>query len=580
MSSMSHRRTPYKPTHIVEVFLKNITHALPGFIFWKDQHSVYLGCNENFARLVGLSRPEDIIGKSDHELHWQPSGHTAEVFQQGDQDTLNGHPITNQQETLVLPDGTKRVTLVSKLPIRDEEGRPLGIVGYFTDITALKDQERELRQAKQQADAANQAKSAFIANMSHDMRTPLSGILGMAQQLAERLQNPSDQAIARDLMQSSEVLFNFLNEVIEFSRHAAGDLPVYDIQFNLREIVDHIVRLVKPSVQEKKLDFQVDYDAKIPSLLIGDPVRIQRILLNLVSNAIKFTPQGSVDLRLTLLQRTHRRLVIQFEVRDTGIGIPPDKQTLIFSRFERLHPAYQGRYPGFGLGLALVKQFITELDGEIAVNSQEDQGTTFTVLIPLRESLASQPSPRVSEWRVPPGPPNNAKVDPVADSIPRPSQNKKMILVVEDNPIVQRAVQSALMKAGFQVHTADNGAQTLTQIQLHDYDCVVMDLGLPDQDGCVVAKAIRSWQQQHQRPVSLIVALSAHLDEEVRQRCLAAGMVDTFVKPLDAQKVQEISNLLKTTPKQKSQKQKQPYRIDKNNKNKTNLFTRRSPHYG
>ena len=395
MQSITHNPTKNNAQHIMEVFLKNITHALPGFIFWKDQHSVYLGCNLNYAKLVGLRSCEEIIGKTDHELNWQPTGHSAEEFIQGDQDTLNGHPITNQEETLVLPDGKKRVTLVSKLPIIDDHHQVLGIVGYFSDITALKQKERELRQAKQQADAANQAKSAFITNISHDMRTPLSGIIGMAQQLAERLHHESDKIIAQDLIQSSQVLLNLLNQVIEFSRHEAGDLPVYEKRFNLQELVDHIVRLVKPSIQEKNLDFHIEYDAKIPSTLIGDPVRIQRILLNLVSNAIKFTAQGSVVLRLRLIQRRHRRLVIQFEVQDTGIGIPPDKQTLIFTRFERLHPAYQGRYPGFGLGLALVKQFITELDGEISVTSVENQGTSFTLLVPLRESLASRHSPGV-----------------------------------------------------------------------------------------------------------------------------------------------------------------------------------------
>ena len=559
-------------TPIFEVFLRNITRSLPQYIFLKDQKSVYLGCNENFARLVGLNRPEDIVGKNDQDLNWQPGGHTAEIFRQGDQDTLNGHPITNQLETLVLPNGKKLVTLVSKLPICNDDGQPLGIVGYFTDITALKDQERELRQAKQQADAANQAKSAFITNISHDMRTPLSGIIGMAQQLAERLRNKSDKAIAQDLIQCSEVLLNFLNEVIEFSKHAAGDLPVYDIQFNLQEIVDHIVQLVKPSVQEKHLDFHVEYDAKIPSILIGDPVRIQRILLNLVSNAIKFTLKGSVELRLTCVRRKHRHRVIQFEVNDTGIGIPPDKQTLIFTRFERLHPACQGRYPGFGLGLALVKQFITELDGEISVNSREDQGTRFTALIPLRESLAPQRSPEFSEFIPPHHQRDNISIaHPVASAIAPPAQSKKIILVVEDNLIVQKAVQSMLIRADFQVHTADNGSQALVQVKTNHYDLVIMDLGLPDKDGCLVAEEIKSWQQQHHRPISMIIALSAHLDEEIHQRCLKAGMVKSFVKPLNVKIIQEISNLLKT----QRQLKKHSYRIDKNKKNSLNRRTRR-----
>jgi two-component system, OmpR family, aerobic respiration control sensor histidine kinase ArcB len=562
---------------VFEVFLRNITRSLPQYIFWKNKKSVYLGCNENFARLVGLNKPEDINGKTDRELNWQPTGHSAEEFIKGDQDTLNGHPITNQEETLVLPNGKKLITLVSKLPIIDDDHRVLGIVGYFSDITGLKQKERKLRQARQQAEAANQAKSAFITNISHDMRTPLSGIIGTAQQLAERLQNKSDKDIAHDLIQSSEILLNFLNEVVEFSKYAAGDLPVYDIQFNLREIVDHIVQLIKPSVQEKKLDLRIKYDAKIPSMLIGDPVRIQRILLNLVSNAIKFTAHGSIDLRLTCMWRKHRHLVIQFEVNDTGIGIPPDKQALIFTRFERLHPAYQGRYPGFGLGLALVKQFITELDGEISVNSREDQGACFTVLIPLRESLALQHSPKTSELI--PSQDYQDKVlvadppDPMTHAITSSAQNKKIILIVEDNLIVQKAVQSMLVRAGFQVDTADNGAQALEHVKLNHCDLVIMDLGLPDKDGCIVAKEIRIWQQQHRIPISIIVALSAHLDEKIYQRCLKAGMVKAFVKPLDVKKIEEISNLLKT----QKQPKKHSHRI---NQNKKNSITGRFRHHG
>lgn len=562
MTSHLSRHDDAGKVSVFEVFLRNITRSLPHYVFWKDQKSVYLGCNENFAQLIGLSQPEDIIGKTDSDLNWQPSGHTAEFFQKGDQDTLNGHPIYNQHETLVLPNGKKLMTLVSKLPIRDNAGKPLGIVGYFTDITALKNQERELRQAKQQAEVANQAKSAFITNISHDMRTPLSGIIGMAQQLAQKLPHESDKKIAQDLIQSSTVLLNFLNEVIEFSKYESGDLPVYDTRFNLPELIDHIICLVKPCIQEKNLKFDIQYDAKIPTVLIGDPVRLQRILLNLVSNAVKFTQHGAVSLRLKLIRRKRRQVVIQCEVHDTGIGIPLEKQSLIFTRFERLHPAYQGRHTGFGLGLALVKKFITELDGEISVNSQENKGATFTLLIPLRESLASTHSSIAPDFIE-----NRLQSDVLLDMV-TPSSTHQLILVVEDHPIVQRAIRNRLIQAGFEVDTANDGAQALKQVKSRNYSLVVMDLGLPDQEGSAVAMQIQNWQQQNHRPLSIIVALSAHLDEETDKRCLKAGMMKTFLKPLNEQAVQTITDLMRRQALGQSEKN-QP----------KNLSTRRSPRH-
>ena len=184
--------------HIFKVFLKNISQSLPNFIFWKDKKSVYLGCNENFARLVGLSKPEDIIGKTDTDLNWQPTGHSAEEFIKGDQETLNGHPLTNREETLALPNGKKLITLVSKLPILDDDHQVLGIVGYFTDITLLKKKERALQQAKRQAEIANQAKSVFITNISHDLRTPLTGLLGMAEILQQEVKTQQGKAAADD----------------------------------------------------------------------------------------------------------------------------------------------------------------------------------------------------------------------------------------------------------------------------------------------------------------------------------------------------------------------------------------------
>jgi two-component system, OmpR family, aerobic respiration control sensor histidine kinase ArcB len=528
--------------YILEVFLKNITQSLPNYMFWKDDQSVYLGCNQNFARLIGLSTPEEIIGKTDQDLNWQPAGDTAELFQQGDQATLAGRPVTNQEETLALPNGKKLITLVSKLPILDGN-RVLGIVGYFTDITSLKKKERELRQAKRQAEAANQAKSVFIANISHDLRTPLTGLLGMAAVLQQEVQTPQGKAAADDLFKSGSTLMNLLNAIIEFSCCASGDLPVHEIKFDLLEVIQSIVTLLKPSVQEKNLEFTMTLGNHLPRYVISDATRLQRILLNLLSNAIKFTHQGVIDFSVQLIRRKHHRAIIEFRVRDTGIGIREDQQAFIFTRFSRLHPAYEGQYPGSGLSLALVKQFVDELAGEIHVDSAEGLGSTFSCLIPLRIPLSfgSEYSHRVAS-------PTLVNVNTKNPIIPFKTKlitpAKAFVLVVEDNVIAQRVIKNLLESLGVVVDTADNGAQALQKIQNDDYPLILMDLGLPDQDGYQVTVAVHQWQQQHQHPVSLVAALSAHLSEDERKRCLAAGMIRAYVKPLQRKDADELLRLV------------------------------------
>ncbi len=535
--------------HIFEVFLKNITRSLPQYIFWKDIHSVYLGCNDNFARLVGLHSPEDIAGKTDADLNWQPDGHTAEVFRQGDEDTLNGHPLTNREEVLALPNGKKLVTLVSKLPIVDEHRKVLGIVGYFTDITALKKKERELRQAKRQAEAANQAKSAFIANMSHDLRTPLTGLLGMAEILQQEIDTEQGKAAATDLMKAAGTLLNLFNQIIEFSRCESGDLPVHETRFNLSELIQNIVDLLKPSAQKKSLMLNFHNDADLPSHMIGDAARIQRILLNLLTNAIKFTHQGSIDLRVRHKPYKHRRIIVEFEIQDTGIGIPESQQAFIFTRFTRLHPSYRGQYSGFGLGLALVKQFISELEGEIHVDSQEGRGSTFTCLIPLRVSLSSNEpchSKAASSSEC-------GKKNVVIPFQPRLTQGLKSsvptVLIVEDNPAAQRFIKMIFESLGAAVDTADNGNQAIQKAQEVHYSLIMMDLGLPDIDGYNATTAIHDWQTDQQQPLSLVVALSAHLGEAERKRCLEVGMIRAYEKPLKRETATELLALVQSNLK-------------------------------
>ena len=320
------------------------------------------------------------------------------------------------------------------------------------------------------------------------------------------------------------------NEVIEFSKYESGNLPLYDQKFNLQELVNKVIALIKPSVETKQLKLNLIWDTNIPLYLIGDPIRIHRILLNLLTNAIKFTPQGHIDVRVAVFRKLKRqRFIIQLQVQDTGIGIPKDKQDLIFTRFERVHPAYQGQYHGCGLGLALVKQFIDALDGEISVESKENQGSTFTCLIPLREALSC-----------------HVYVEAISHSDIREQKqsqelNKSIkVLLVEDNPLVQKATKYLLQSLDLSVDTAPTGQKTLTQIQAQDYSLILMDIGLPDQSGCDVAKAVHRWQKKQRKKLSVIVALSAHLDETETQRCFDSGMQQVFIKPLGKEKAREL----------------------------------------
>ncbi len=377
--------------HINEVFLKTITESLPQYVFWKDTHSVYLGCNKNYARLVGLSSPEDIVGKTDQDLYWQVTGDTAEVFQQGDKDTIAGQPITNQEEVLALPNGTTLITLVSKLPIIDNN-EVIGIVGYFTDITELKYKEKELVKAKQEAEAANIAKSAFITNISHDIRTPLTGMIGMSRILQKAAHDQQSKTAASNLLKSGNILLDLLNEVIEMAKLDSGELPVHEVKFSMKELVHDLGILVTPSANEKSLTLTIHYDEDIPHYVLGDQTRLHRVLLNLVSNAIKFTKEGKVDIFVKLVKAEERDLVVKILVKDTGIGIPEKDKKLIFSKFNRLDPAYKGKYQGFGLGLAIVKQFISEMEGEVYVDSEPEVGSTFTCILPLKKSLLDDPA--------------------------------------------------------------------------------------------------------------------------------------------------------------------------------------------
>jgi two-component system aerobic respiration control sensor histidine kinase ArcB len=552
MGLIKENKSAKQNAHIHEVFLKNITRVLPQYVFWKDADSIYLGCNENYARLVGLSSPEDIIGKTDNDLDWQPVGHTAAIFQKGDQDTLSGHLITNQEEILALPDDKTITTLVSKLPIMDK-GKAIGIVGYFTDITELKNKEKEILKAKKQAEAANEAKSAFMANISHDIRTPLTGIIGMTKILSKELKSKSGKEAAHNLFMAGNVLLDLLNEVIEFTKLAADNLPIYDIKFSFQDLINNIIFLEKPCAHEKKLELSLSYDTKIPPYLIGDQTRIHRIVLNLVSNAIKFTEHGKVEVSAKLAKQKGKEIILKLSVKDTGTGISPKDQEIIFSKFIRLQASHKGNYEGFGLGLSIVKQFITEIEGEIYVDSKKGKGSIFTCIIPLKVALLDESDNKTEtpikthlnhgiirfDRKINVQKSDHEKRDSTGLTKILPTRTK--ILLVEDSSIAQLAAKDLLEAMNCQIVIADTGKKAIALFKKNKYDLVLMDIGLPDKNGDKVTQEIRAWEKKKNQ-YTPIIALTAHVDESDKQQYLDAGMEEVLIKPLAEDKAQTILN--------------------------------------
>ncbi|MEN9449685.1 MAG: hypothetical protein RJA83_299 [Pseudomonadota bacterium] len=515
----------------------------PSSVYWKDLNGVYLGCNLSMLDMVGLSSIQEVIGKTDYDLPWKES---AGILQKNDQEVIKAGKLQSFEETGKLSNGSTVTVICNKMPLVNKSGEIIGIIGSSIDITRLKKTEVDLKKALEAAEAASQAKTEFLENMRHDIRTPLSGIVGCARIIQSEPNDPEQVSeYAEDLIQSSEALLNFLNRVLEGIKVATGEMPLLKKKFDFKKNIQAIIDLNKSLASKKNLALTLDVDAEIPPYLIGDPVRLQRIILELVTNALRFTQHGSINIQVKLKKHEAQQAVVEVKISDTGNGIAADKQNEIFTRFTRLTPAHQGIYKGLGLGLSIVKQFVEDLGGEVYVKSQLKQGTTFTCLIPFQVPLVMNnvevediPLPTESEIFK-----NTLESMPnIAVSHQGLSADQKRILLVEDDKLAAKIAQSILTELNCVIDVAPDAKTALQRIQEQDYHLILMDIGLPDMDGIALTHRIRlqQWQRTDTTP---IIGLTAHIDIENKQRCLDAGMNTVMLKPFRKETAVE---LLKT----------------------------------
>ncbi len=516
----------------VNAHLNALIEYLPDLLWLKDPDGVYLACNPRFEAFFGAPK-ENILGRTDYDF---VDKELADFFREHDRKAMQrGGPSVNEEWITFANDGHRELLETTKVPVVDGQGELIGVLGIGHDISERKRNEAELekhrrqletlvgerttelRQAKDQAEAANRAKSTFLANMSHELRTPMNAIMGMTESALQRTDDLQQKERLSKVMHASRHLLAVISDILDLSKIEAERMTFEQTAFTLDGILRDMDALLRGKAQEKALQLDIDLPAALGrQRLCGDPVRLRQVMINLVGNAIKFTPPGGrVDVRIATLADGDNELHYRVEVIDTGIGIAESSLPRLFNAFEQSDNTMTRKYGGTGLGLAICKRLIGLMGGEIGVRSKEGSGTTFWfTLRQLKATGAAESTDTIGE-------------DACA-AIAREFSGLT-ILLAEDEPINQEVTCELLIDSGLTVDVADDGAAAVDLARRKPYALILMDMQMPVMNGIDATRAIRALPGYAGVPV---LAMTANAFAEDRQRCMDAGMNDHIGKPV------------------------------------------------
>ncbi len=471
-----------------------------------DNDNKIIRVYDHFCKLTGYSE-EELVGKkamdvlTDEESRKKVQEHREKRFS-GEE--------TVYEALLKKKDGTEAWVLISGAPLYDDFGNITGSIGIHLDVTNQKNVERELIKARFKAEESSRSKEQFLANMSHEIRTPMNAIIGMTDLLLDTSLNSEQQKMLKTVQISSKNLLVVINDILDFSKIESGKLSIEKIGFKLRDVINHIVRTKKIKAESKDIWFEFKIADDVRNILVGDPFRLTQILLNLLSNANKFTEKGGVKFTVSSLGIHDNIQQIQFKVEDTGRGISPEKLETIFDVFSQEDETISRKYGGTGLGLSITKKLVELHDGTISVDSTVGVGTTFTAQIGYVIG-------------------NEEHIHDVKPSnIDYGSLNDLRILLAEDNEFNQVLIQTLFHQHSIELEIANNGAEVLEKLSKSDFDIILMDIQMPVMDGIEATKQIRKETKWDDLP---ILALTANAFKKELEKYKGYGMDDSLSKP-------------------------------------------------
>ncbi|MBI3683862.1 MAG: PAS domain S-box protein [Acidobacteria bacterium] len=479
------------------------------------------------------ARWKQMLGYEEHELgnhpqEWERRVHPEDLprVQRQLQEHLERKTTFYATEyRLQAKDGSYKWVLARGQALWDEQGRPIRMVGSHTDITERKLAEETLKRAKEEAEMASRAKSEFLANMSHEIRTPMNGILGMIELVLESQLIAEQREHLEMARCSAESLLSLLKDILDLSKIEARRFELMPVSFSLRKCLTEAVNMFEVTARHRGLVLSDEMEPGVPDVLVGDPVRLRQIILNLLGNAIKFTERGQVRVRVAAAMREASEIRLHFQVSDTGIGIPEDKQAWIFEPFRQVDGSSTRRFDGTGLGLAISARLVELMGGHIWVKSHLGEGSTF-------HFTAAFGVPVNGTTTDPSGLHELHKLASAIESIEPRSVRPLQVLLAEDNLVNQRLVVRALHKQGHDVVVAGNGHEVLAALRRRAFDLILMDVQMPQMDGLEATAAIRDAERGSGKHVP-IVALTACAMKGDQERCIQMGADDYLTKPVN-----------------------------------------------